>query len=132
MADNDYRPTFVVPDVAADISGSPEVLAEQWRNAPAVSRHDVPDYPDATEFAYAPPAPYAFPAPPVSKTVRPGTIVWGFMVAALGVLVLANAGGMVFDVGLVAIWVLGAAGVALIASAISSAVRRSIGSGKRL
>jgi len=129
--------TFVVPEVAATIEGSPEQLAEQWRNAPAIPRLDIPE-PTAVPgfsqapFDYAPPAPYNFPPPPISKAIRPGTIVWGFIISALGVLVLLSAAGVVVDVSLVFIWLLAAAGVALIASAISSAIRRSISSGKRL
>ncbi|MDR2703974.1 MAG: hypothetical protein LBB58_06505 [Cellulomonadaceae bacterium] len=69
--------------------------------------------------------PYSYPQPPVSTAVRPGTIVWGLILATLGVLVLLTSIGYAVDIAMVFILLLSAAGMALIASAISSAMRRA-------
>ncbi|GAA4830752.1 hypothetical protein GCM10023221_02990 [Luteimicrobium xylanilyticum] len=58
------------------------------------------------------------------RPVRVGTVVWGLVVAACGVLVLAAAGGAHIDGGTVAIAILGGAGVALVLGSIITGVRR--------
>lgn len=51
--------------------------------------------------------------------VRPGTIVWGLVVALLGTAVVAWGQGLRFDLQLAAIGVLAAAGVVLVATSLS-------------
>lgn len=107
---------MVIPDATVELDGSAEMLAAQWEQAPAVPAHSVPEQlppepfdfnpmPDANRlntaasFDFVPlPAPVTTLAPmqipalvrPISTAIRPGTVVWGFIVAALGLLVLAN------------------------------------------
>ncbi|GAB4084292.1 hypothetical protein GCM10028784_09220 [Myceligenerans cantabricum] len=83
-------------------------------------------------------APGAAPAAPVQAAQRPytptppapqygprvGTVVWGLVVLAVGLGVLAAAAGARIDFGLAAILLLGGAGVALVAGSIVSSFRR--------
>lgn len=55
---------------------------------------------------------------------RPGTIIWGLVVAVIGAGILARALGAEFDNDLALIVLLGAAGVALLLTSIFSAVSR--------
>lgn len=55
---------------------------------------------------------------------RPGTIIWGLVVAVIGAGILARALGAEFDNDLALIVLLGAAGVALLLTSIVSAVSR--------
>ncbi|MCA5892580.1 hypothetical protein LEP48_04325 [Isoptericola sp. NEAU-Y5] len=62
--------------------------------------------------------------PPVSSGPRSSTIVWGFLVVAFGVGLLANAAGARIDIELAAIVLLAAAGVLLVVGSAVSALRR--------
>lgn len=55
---------------------------------------------------------------------RVGTAVWGLIVIAVGLGILAVAAGVVFDLGVALIVLLGAAGVILVAGSVISSVRR--------
>ncbi|MFI2362272.1 hypothetical protein [Promicromonospora sp. NPDC019610] len=55
---------------------------------------------------------------------RVGTAVWGLIVIAVGLGILAVAAGVVFDLGAALIVLLGAAGVILVAGSVISSVRR--------
>ena len=68
-----------------------------------------------------------WPVPTVSTRPRPTTIVWGFLVAAIGVLALTTATGIILDPGAALISVLAAGGVGLIGAAIFNGVRRRPG-----
>jgi hypothetical protein len=61
---------------------------------------------------------------PARPPVRIGTIVWGLVIAAIGVLVLALAAGATIDSGLAVIGLLAGSGIALLIGALVSAVRR--------
>jgi len=63
--------------------------------------------------------------PTISKTPRPATIIWGLILLATGVGLIATALGQAIDFGLAAIWLLGGAGLALVLVAVMSAGRRS-------
>ncbi|WP_159795975.1 hypothetical protein [Puerhibacterium puerhi] len=78
-------------------------------------------YPPASP-QWAPAAPQ--PAPPVSTTPRTGTIVWGLVILAVGLAVVAVAAGARFDVGLGVIWLLGGAGLVLVVASVVGSVRR--------
>jgi hypothetical protein len=88
----------------------------------------VYDEPRRDEPSSAP----ALPAPRQSAPERPlvrtgprtGTIVWGFLVVAVGVGLLAQAAGARVDVELGAILLLGAAGALLVLGSLVSAGRR--------
>ncbi|MCL2466133.1 MAG: hypothetical protein FWF02_05020 [Micrococcales bacterium] len=57
--------------------------------------------------------------------VRTSTIIWGLVLAACGGAVVAAATGHHFDVGLVAIVVLAAAGLAVLVTSLVRGARRS-------
>ncbi|MBD8078301.1 hypothetical protein [Cellulosimicrobium arenosum] len=59
-----------------------------------------------------------------SRGPRVGTIVWGFVVVALGGAVVASALGADVDMGLAAIVVLAVAGVTLVLGSVVSGARR--------
>lgn len=56
---------------------------------------------------------------------RVGTVVWGLVIAAVGVGVLALAAGLVFDVELALITLVAAAGAALLIGSLITGIRRS-------
>lgn len=67
--------------------------------------------------------------PPIAEAaqrrgVRVGTVVWGLVIAAVGVGLLAYASGVVFDVQLALIILIAAAGLALLAGSLMSGMRR--------
>lgn len=89
--------------------------------------------PGPQPYGYVPtsgpqPAPYApaepLPAPPVSTAPRTGTIVWGLVILAVGLALVAVAAGARFDVGLGLIWLLGGAGLVLVVASVVGGVRR--------
>jgi hypothetical protein len=55
---------------------------------------------------------------------RVGTAVWGLIVIAVGLGILAVSAGVIFDLGVALIVLLGAAGVILVAGSVISSVRR--------
>lgn len=55
---------------------------------------------------------------------RVGTAVWGLIVIAVGLGILAVSAGVVFDLGVALIVLLGAAGVILVAGSVISSLRR--------
>lgn len=73
------------------------------------------------------PAPTATPAAPVgaptgdARHLRIGTIVWGLMIAVIGVGLLAFALGVAFDVELASIIVVATAGVLLLVGSVATA-----------
>ncbi|MBO0608608.1 hypothetical protein J0911_06130 [Myceligenerans salitolerans] len=70
------------------------------------------------------PHPNAGARPAPSQGPRVGTVVWGLVVLAIGLGVLAAAAGARIDVSLAAILLLGGAGIALVAGSIVSSFRR--------
>jgi len=77
----------------------------------------------ATSAPY-PPASAGTGTAPARPPVRIGTIVWGLVIAAIGVLVLALAAGATIDSGLAVIGLLAGSGIALLIGALVSAARR--------
>jgi heme A synthase len=87
----------------------------------------TPDIPaDRTAPHVGPTATTTAPAPaaPPRRPVRIGTVVWGLVIAAIGVGILAFALGLVFDVQLAMIVVVAAAGVLLLVGSLATARRR--------
>jgi hypothetical protein len=77
----------------------------------------------------APPVPPAPAAPlpastPTSRGIRVGTLVWGMVLAAVGVGVLALSAGYTLDVELAMIVLLGAAGAVMLVGSILKGRRR--------
>jgi len=96
-----------------------------------LSIFDRPDEPTGPESAAAPQAaavpvavPVATVSEPASTGPRSSTIVWGFLVIAFGVGLMAIAAGAHLDVELAAIVLLAAAGVLLVIGSAVSAGRR--------
>ncbi|MGI5189590.1 hypothetical protein ACQEVI_15740 [Promicromonospora sp. CA-289599] len=95
---------------------------------------EVPATPGATAPASAPaqtqPVQQARPAqaePAQAATKRGprvGTAVWGLIVIAVGLGILAVSAGVMFDVGVALILLLGAAGVILVVGSVVSSIRR--------
>jgi hypothetical protein len=67
------------------------------------------------------------PSSPARRGPRVSTIVWGFVIVAFGVVVLAAALGARVDLGLATIVVLAAAGLTLVVGSIVSGARRRRG-----
>ncbi len=91
-----------VPDSVSGSTGLPESTA-----------------PESTAPDSAAPAE---PAPQRAR-LRVSTVVWGLVVATIGILVLATASGVTFDLGLVMIGLIGFAGIALLIGSIASGIR---------
>lgn len=58
------------------------------------------------------------------RGVRVGTVVWGLVVAAIGVGLIASVAGVQFDVELAVIGLIAAAGLALLVGSVAKSVRR--------
>lgn len=90
-------------------------------HAPAAASPPSPPAPSS------PPATTSAPAPvpvPEDRGPRSGTVVWGLIVAVVGVGILAVAAGARIDVQLALIVLLAAAGVALLVGSVLTAARR--------
>lgn len=85
-----------------------------------------PSRPATPTTPTAPAAP-AEPPSPARRGPRVSTIVWGFVIVAFGVVVLAAALGAQVDLGLATIVVLAAAGITLVVGSIVSGARRRRG-----
>ena len=107
--------TVVEPAQDAVTDASPTV-EPQPASAPATSA-------PAASAPY-PPASAGTGTAPARPPVRIGTIVWGLVIAAIGVLVLALAAGATIDSGLAVIGLLAGSGIALLIGALVSAARR--------
>ncbi|MFI2755176.1 hypothetical protein ACGIF2_17240 [Cellulomonas sp. P22] len=110
---------------------APSSSAPSW-SAPSSSAADTAVLPDARGSATAPPAGAAwtpdpstppFAEPPQRPALRVGTVVWGLIIAVVGIGVLAAASGAMFDRQLALIALLGLAGVALLVGSIVTARR---------
>ncbi|MCL3859917.1 hypothetical protein [Actinotalea sp. K2] len=79
---------------------------------------------DATAPAPGSTQPTSAAASPDQQRLRVGTVVWGLVVAVIGVGILATAAGVVFDVQLALIGLVALAGVALLVGSVASGARR--------
>lgn len=98
----------------------PRVETSHLDNDTAVPAPGTSSAPGVDSTAPAAPAPAATSRPPA----RMSTVVWGLIILVVGVGVVARALGADFDNQLALIVLLAAAGVALVATSIVSAVRR--------
>ncbi|MFD6031884.1 hypothetical protein ACFWE5_14325 [Cellulosimicrobium funkei] len=108
------------PPVGAPSAGAPSTGAPLYGAAPTASGAD----PSSTGGA---PGAGADPGPLPRRGPRVATIVWGFVIVAFAVVVLAAALGARVDLGLATIVVLAAAGVTLVVGSIVSGARRRRG-----
>ncbi len=101
-------------------SSTPEIPATEAspRDPLAVFEEPHRDEPAAPQRQPTPQRPLVRSGP------RTGTIVWGFLVVAVGVGLLAQSAGARIDVELGAILLLGAAGALLVLGSLLSAARR--------
>ncbi|MBT0994402.1 hypothetical protein KIN34_08900 [Cellulomonas sp. DKR-3] len=113
------EPTLAVPTLAEPTLAVPTVPGPT--SAPAPTGPAAPvrgsDEPAATSAAASTPLVDA-------RTLRVGTVVWGLVLAVLGVGVLAWAGDRRIDVGLAAILLVAGAGVALLVGSLVTGARQ--------
>jgi hypothetical protein len=86
-----------------------------------------PYHPTAVHPPVSPTRPPGRPPAPVKTGARPTVIVWGAVIALVGVWIILASMGVVFSTELALIVVLGAAGLALVVSALIAAARRPKG-----
>lgn len=102
----------------------PSASPDPYPSGPAASGATPPPSAPASD-----PGPWTAPAPtpapvPEDRGPRSGTVVWGLVVAAVGVGVLAMAAGARIDAQLALIVLLAGAGAALLIGSVVSAARR--------
>lgn len=110
------------PSVDAPPVGAPPVGAPLYGATPTTSGAD-PSSTGGTPGAGG----FPDPGPLPRRGPRVATIVWGFVIVAFAVVVLAAALGARVDLGLATIVVLAAAGVTLVVGSIVSGARRRRG-----
>lgn len=115
-------PPVDAPPVGAPSAGAPSSGAPRYGAAPTTSGAD-PSPTDGAPGAGG----VADPGPLPRRGPRVATIVWGFVIVAFAVVVLAAALGARVDLGLATIVVLAAAGVTLVVGSIVSGARRRRG-----
>ena len=112
---------------AGDTDTRPMNHLEDTMTAPttAGAPPTVPATPAETTTAIHDPGPGPGPAPVAPRHgMRVGTIVWGLVIAAIGVGILAYALDVTFDAQLASIIVIFAAGVLLLVGSIATSRRR--------
>ncbi len=118
---DDSDPLAPLREPARSTSSAPEAPASG-------SGYATGPGPAPTQPAPTQPGQAVQPAPPTpaapKRGPRVGTAVWGLVVIAVGLGILAVAAGVVFDLGVALIVLLGAAGVILVAGSVISSVRR--------
>ncbi len=77
------------------------------------------------ETGTAPDVPAAPAEPSASRRPRVGTVVWGLVVLAVGLGLMALGNGLVFDVQLAVILLVAGAGLALLVGSLVGARRRA-------
>lgn len=100
---------------------------EAYRTADPTTEFVLPAPAPSTPAQSAPAQPEALPpapAQPARPGPRVGTVVWGLILAVIGVGVIAAAAGARFDVELVSIALLALAGVGLVVGSVATSVRR--------
>jgi hypothetical protein len=111
--DEAAEPPRASGDAPSSVPGSP--AEGPAMSQPAMSQPGSPGAPVPAAVA---------PQEPVSTGPRASTIVWGFLVVAFGVGLVATGAGARLDVGLISIVLLAAAGVLLVIGSVVAAVRR--------
>ena len=100
---------------------------EAYRTADPTTKFVLPAPAPSTPAQSAPAQPEPVqpaPAKPARPGPRVGTVVWGLILAVVGVGVIAAAAGARFDVELVSIALLALAGVGLVVGSVATSVRR--------
>lgn len=118
--------TVVQDAPARDDSDPPAALRDPAPEGPAAPGATAP----ASGPAQTQPVQQARPTPEeptkaaTRRGPRVGTAVWGLIVIAVGLGILAVSAGVMFDVGVALILLLGAAGVILVVGSVVSSIRR--------
>ncbi|GAB2505008.1 hypothetical protein GCM10027063_50330 [Promicromonospora xylanilytica] len=114
------------PEAATPTSDPVTGVASDDRpgTAPAGDRLEGAAAPTQTQPAQALQVAQAAQAAPVRRGPRVGTAVWGLIVIAVGLGILAVSAGVMFDLGVALIVLLGAAGVILVVGSVVSSLRR--------
>lgn len=126
-ARDDSDPLAALRDPAPEVPATPGATAPA--SAPALSQ-PAQAQPRQAQPTQAQPVQQARPAQeqPAKATTkrgpRVGTAVWGLIVIAVGLGILAVSAGVMFDVGVALILLLGAAGVILVVGSVVSSIRR--------
>ncbi|WP_175007885.1 hypothetical protein [Cellulosimicrobium sp. TH-20] len=116
------RPSVGASSVGASSVGASSVGASSSGAGPTTSGADP-----SSAAGQTGPGGTADPGPLPRRGPRVATIVWGFVIVAFAVVVLAAALGARVDLGLATIVVLAAAGVTLVVGSIVSGARRRRG-----
>lgn len=107
--------------VAAPVTGTTTAATADW-TAQATT---APERQTSGSGSTAAPAPAVWSATTTeARGVRVGTVVWGLVIAAIGVGLLAFASGVTFDVELALIGLVAAAGVALLVGSLVTGMKR--------
>ncbi|NCT89600.1 hypothetical protein GXB85_01330 [Cellulomonas sp. APG4] len=111
---------------ASDADDAPTARLDEPSAGARPDAEQHPDVPvDASATASGVPAGAAGDAPePDERGVRVGTVVWGLVIAAIGVGLIATVAGARFDVELAVIALVAAAGVALLVGSVAKSLRR--------
>lgn len=119
------QPEDVPTAAGAEPVTRPEVTPAAGGEAPTRPTSDYRPPAPAPGPTPAPvPAPAPAPATPPGPELRVGTVVWGLVVAVVGIGIVSFAWGARIDGGLALIVLLAGAGVALLAGSLVVAVRR--------
>ncbi len=127
MSTHDDAPEGVTGSTGSPQPDSPQRAEsiDSRQSAPIAPPHATDPVPSADPSGHGTggplPAVSAEPAP--RARLRVGTVVWGLVITAIGIMVLATASGASFDLGLVMIGLIGFAGIALLIGSIASGIR---------
>lgn len=116
-ARDDSDPLAALRDPAPEASATPGATAPA--SAPAQAQPTQAQPVQQARPAQAEPTKAA-----ARRGPRVGTAVWGLIVIAVGLGILAVSAGVMFDVGVALILLLGAAGVILVVGSVISSIRR--------
>jgi len=119
-ARDDSDPLAALRDPAPEATATPEATAPA--SAPGRSQPAAPT--QAQPVQQARPAQEQPTKAATKRGPRVGTAVWGLIVIAVGLGILAVSAGVMFDVGVALILLLGAAGVILVVGSVVSSIRR--------
>lgn len=114
-ARDDSDPLAALRDPAPEVPATPEATAPASAQAQPTQAQPV----QQAQPAKAQPTQAA-----ARRGPRVGTAVWGLIVIAVGLGILAVSAGVMFDVGVALILLLGAAGVILVVGSVVSSIRR--------
>jgi hypothetical protein len=127
-APDDSDPLAPLRDPDPEVPATPVATAATSGTGAGAAQpgHPGPTHPQPSHVQ---PVQQAQPAQPAAQAAtkrgpRVGTAVWGLIVIAVGLGILAVSAGVIFDLGVALIVLLGAAGVILVVGSVVSSLRR--------